>query len=241
MFEQSVIAAAQAHAVAEYPRESCGLVVDGKYTPYKNIHPKPEQAFKMATNAWLSAHKRGEIQAVIHSHPDGPDCPSADDMQGQVDTAIPWGIICTDGKDCLPTTWFGDAVPTPTLTGRGFRHGVTDCYSLIRDYYKTQRGILLPEFPRNWEWWTEDDGDLYGQGFKQAGFVKITPEEVRPGDVFLAQIMSKVPNHGGVLLEGGLALHHLSAKLPVDMARLSRREPLNRWRNHVTHWLRYEG
>ena len=50
--------------------------------------------------------------------------------------------------------------------------GVSDCYSLIRDWYRTERGIALPEFPRDWEWW-EYGGDLYAMGFAEAGFVKL--------------------------------------------------------------------
>ena len=124
--------------------------------------------------------------------------------------------------------------------GRGFRHGVTDCYSLIRDYYRLERDVVLPEFPRDWEWWCNEQ-DLYRDGFGKAGFERLVDVDLRPGDVFLAQIRSGVPNHGGVYLGDGLALHHLAARLPVDATRLSRREPIDRWMKFISHWLRYTG
>ena len=52
---------------------------------------------------------------------------------------------------------------------------------------------------------------------------------------------SRVPNHVAVLLDGGWMLHHPASVRPYDIMRVSYREPLARWKRHVTHWLRYEG
>ena len=124
----------------------------------------------------------------------------------------------------------------PELVGRAFQHGVTDCYALIRDYYRSVKGVTLPVFPRSWLWWKEG-GDLYRDGFEKAGFYRVDDPE--PGDVFLAQIGSPVPNHGGVYLGNNQILHHISSRNGYDPARISRRDTLLRWKKYITHWVRY--
>ncbi|MFP2768023.1 Mov34/MPN/PAD-1 family protein [Oceanisphaera sp. KMM 10153] len=228
-----------AEALAGYPLECVWLITVSDCRQVANVADEPEKTFRIAKRDLLKAQKEG-LLAVVHSHPNYPDCPSEADMRGQINTGVPWGIIATDGTGCTPIAWWGKGVDVPPLVGRGFRHGITDCYALIRDYYRTERGVTLPEYPRNWEWWLNGD-DLYGEGFRSAGFVPIDARQAQPGDVWIAQVRSPVPNHGGVLLERGLALHHPCASNPVDPTRLSVREPIARWLPHIALWLRYEG
>ena len=259
MFSFSSLDAARAHAAACYPRESCGLITGDygaeQYHAVNNISPHSAQ-FRMAAETWLdleSAH--GPIRGLVHSHPwDGagpaPDYPSEADMRGQMATAVPWGIIVSTPEGCLTDiTWFGDQCPVPPLTGpeRYFRHGVTDCYSLIRDYYRIELGISLLEFPRDWEWWQRDGYDLYLDGFPKTGFRVVPADRAMPGDMFFASVGSTarragVVNHGGVYLGGRNheILHHLSGTQPTDRDRLVKREPGERWMKHITHFLRHE-
>ena len=225
-------------AIEGYPLECVWLVYGGQCKQVKNIADDPSREFKVS-RADMAAATLGGLEAIIHSHPDYPDCPSASDMRGQELSGVPWGIIATNGVDATDICWFGDQVENQTLIGRGFRHGVTDCYALIRDYYKSELGIDLINFHRDWDWWN-NGGDLYRDGIKPAGFRVIDQSEAKPGDMWIAQVRSPVPNHGGILLDNGLALHHPSAKNPVDAAQLSRREPIERWLPYITIWLRHE-
>lgn len=251
----SIIEDAKAHALEVFPKESCGFVAGGKYLPQQNLSQE-EDAFRLGRDTWLLAEERhGRIQAVIHSHPylDGrlpaPDYPSAADMRGQLATGVPWGITVAAAEGAFPDIiWFGDACPVPPLTGpeRYFRHGVTDCYSLIRDYYRLELGISLLEFPRDWEWWLEGK-DLYSAGFSQTGFRAIPAALAKTGDVFLAAVGSSarhkmVANHGGIYLGGRehRILHHLSGRMPVDVGRVAKEEPGERWMRFVTTFIRHE-
>lgn len=230
MFGHEVDAAARAHAVADFPRESCGIVVEGKYLPIANIAAKPDD-FEMPAETWT---EHGTVQAVIHSHrPEFGLRPSARDMQHQISTAVPWGITVADGDHATKILWWGDFRLDDTLLGRHFVHGVTDCYSAIRSWRWQTLGIKIPDFPRDDLWW-ENGGDLYSQGFAKAGYREITRDEAKVGDVALINFRSKVPNHGGTLVEDGLFYHHLQN-------RLSCREPLGRWLQMISIWLRYEG
>jgi cell wall-associated NlpC family hydrolase len=103
----------------------------------------------------------------------------------------------------------------------------------VRDYFRTEKGVIIQDKPRDFEWWVRGQS-LYLDYFQETGFKLISPEEAAPGDCVLMSIRSPVPNHGGVMIEDGLLLHHLQWKLSL-------REPIHRWGQKISHWLRYEG
>lgn len=232
----------QAGALAAFPNEAVFFITEAGCWEAENTHEHPDKYFSVSDRDHHRAMAEG-LLAVVHSHPDNVAAPSSMDMQGQINTAVPWGIIGTDGEVANDITWWGKGAPKQPLIGRTFRHGVTDCYALIKDYYEMERGIELPEFPRDWEWWKEGKQNLFEMGFEKAGFEKIDASEAQPGDVWLARIGGEmdVANHGGVLIEDELMLHQIGSKSPVDFSRLSAREPIYRYLPHITHWLRYTG
>lgn len=247
---EAVSAAARAHAVEAWPTEAVGFVVAGVYEPQANITIEGAETFAVADAAYLDAVSRG-LDGIIHSHPvlqgQFPVAwPSASDMRGQLATDLPWGIVVAGEESAQPPFWWGDAVPMPKLKGRPFRHGVTDCMSLIRDWYRQERGVILPEFPRDWEWWSKPEGaegrDLYRDNFGAAGFSPVDKAEAQRGDVFLTKVGVRVtvPNHGAVYLGRGAILHHKAGRLGFDAGRLSIEEPVARWMPHVTHCLRHQ-
>lgn len=233
------------HALESYPEECIGMIRgDGSYQRLANVAAEPRLTALAPRGAIRDALAAGDLLALCHSHPGGPDCPSEPDMRAQIEMAVPFVIVSTNGQACTsPFIWGDELDDEASLIGRPFRHGVDDCYALIRRWYQRERGVDLPEFPRNWEWWREDvpgEKDLYRRHFGDAGFVEIDRADVREGDVWLAAIRSDVPNHAGVYLDGGLALHHPSSGLPSDPMRLSKRDSIARWAPFITHWLRRE-
>lgn len=223
----------------QYPYEAVWLLTSEGLYQVENTHENPLEYFRISdrelTRAWAK-----DLKAIIHSHPGGHSAPSSEDMKGQINTAVAWAVIGLDEHETGDLCWWGKGVEKEPLVGRGFRHGVTDCYGLIKDYYDMELGIQLPEFPRDWDWWQHGQ-NLFTEGFAKAGFVRIEASEAKPNDVWLAQIRSDVPNHGGILLEGELAIHQMGAHTPVDLSRPSVREPVHRYRSLITHWLRYTG
>ena len=244
MFGPLVEAAAKAHAIAQHPKEACGIVVAGAYLPLDNHAPDPSANFLLPPD-WATQH--GKVDGIVHSHchPAHGQEPTAADMTSQIATALPWGIVWTDGKVAGVPVWFGDhLLEEPLFDAHGnhlprqFLHGVRDCYSLIRCWYWQQRQVKLPEVPRDADWWRHG-GDLYSAGFGKAGFAAFAhgpqlPKDAKPGDVMLMKWgRPEVPFHGGVVVESGLILHHRQNQL-------SRREPLGNWIKYATHWLRHE-
>jgi cell wall-associated NlpC family hydrolase len=214
------------HALAEYPRECCGLVVvvDGveKYVPCRNDAATPWEHFVMSPSDYAAAEDLGEIVDVVHSHPGAAAQPSmADKAMCEQSGIARWVIVSlgvqADGSIAVDD-WceFGPSGYVPPLVGRQFAHGSLDCYGLIRDWYRIERGIELPDFERPDGWWDDGTSNLYLDNFKKAGFADVGQHaELQLGDVLLMQIRSKngVPNHAGIYLGDGVLLHHMYGRL----------------------------
>lgn len=196
------------HALAEYPREACGLVVrvNGRrrYVRCRNLARDPSEHFRIDPEDYAAAEDLGEVVAVVHSHPDAPARPSPADRLGCESSGLPWVILSVRAEDGPPAAveW-AELQPSgwrAPLIGRGFVHGVFDCYALVRDYYRRELGIELPDYEREDEWWNKGQ-DLYAELYAAAGFVPVaTPRE---GDLIVMQHLAPVMNHGGVYLESG--------------------------------------
>lgn len=205
-----------AHARAQYPIEACGLVVATAsgpvFFPTENASKTYRQMydFTISPEAFADAEDLGEVIAVVHSHPDTEAYLSPTDSVSHKASNLEWIVIgMPNGKDGDTTLLRVPAAGEQPLLGRQFLHGVNDCYSLIRDYYRMERGVLLPDYPREDEWWLKGQ-NLYEDNFHAAGFMPVaTPED---GDVILLEIRSSVPNHAGIYLNGEI-LHHLSRRL----------------------------
>jgi len=231
MFNKNIVEDIKKHAEKIYPEESCGLVVNNEYVSTKNIHEDPKNHFRIDIKEYSQFLQNSSLQAIVHSHTNGRDFPSKNDMIGQMRMAIPWGIVLATIHGIHDPFWFGDQVPVPNLLGREFRHGVTDCYALVRDWYKENKNIILPNLARDWEWWNTKENILINH-FKEFGFVEISKSELEWGDCVMGKIGSNVTNHCGVYLGNNELLHHLPK-------RLSRRDMLSPWTRIITHYCRY--
>lgn len=221
------------HAAREYPRECCGVVVIQKgrqvYKPCNNLAVGTDQ-FAIDPNDYAAADQSGEITAVIHSHPNMSAEPSQADRVACEASALPWFILS------YPVGVWSELYPEgykAPLVGRQWSHGVLDCYSIIRDWFAFERGILLPDFERHDEWWLKGE-NLYEENFAKAGFCEINGDDLMTGDVILMQMGSPVSNHGALYLGDGLILHHVQN-------RLSTRDVYGGyWLKNTTKYLRYE-
>jgi len=233
-FTSDELALAKAHMVSCYPNEGCGIFSNGKFYACENVAEDKEKDAVISPEQLASFE---HIDAIVHSHPTaksaGRAFPSARDMETQMAHNCPFGVFSCNDVEVFDTTWWGDFTLELPLIGRKFVHGVTDCYALARAYLWQVKKVYVSDMPRDDEWWLQNK-NLYIDHYKSNGFKLISRSEVVSGDFFIGQIRSPVPNHGGVLLENGLGLHHLAGDL-------SRREPIFRWERFMTHFFRYEG
>ncbi|SSW68524.1 C40 family peptidase [Achromobacter agilis] len=226
---KQTLAAIRAHAVAEYPRECCGLVVvvDAKerYWPCRNLATGTAH-FVMAPEDYAEAEEAGRISAIVHSHPDMPATPSEADRVACEATGLPWFIVTVSQNgvgavEAGEVRGFAPEGYVAPLLGRPFAHGVLDCYSLIRDGYAREMGIVLPNFRRDDGWWEPGRaGDLYMDHYAEAGFRPLAAgEDMQFGDVVLMQICSDRVNHSGMFI-GARPLREAPDIFPVPDAML---------------------
>lgn len=211
----ATLEAIRAHAVADYPREACGLVavVKGRerYFPCRNLATTPSEHFILSPEDYAHADDAGELVAVVHSHPDVPARPSEADKVACEASGLPWLIVSVSAEGTGEIVQFAPSGYVAPLVGRTFHHGVLDCYTLVQDFYARELGITLPHFDRPDNWWNEG-GDLYMQHFAAAGCER-APAPLKRGDIILMAIRSRVANHAAVYLGDGLVLHHLYGRL----------------------------
>jgi proteasome lid subunit RPN8/RPN11 len=223
-----------------YPEEGVWLITEKGCRQVANIHPDPEGYFDVSAADVTRARKEG-LLAIVHSHTNGLHYPSVADMQSQINTDVPWGLLITDGEDSSWIRWWGGKTPDQVedLLDRTFCHATADCYALVRDYYLVNFGIRLKEFPRGWRWW--DDQNLLAEGFGPAGF-SVVKDQPRAGDVWLASFSSKTQtvNHCGVLLDNNLTHHHPGAGTPINATKKAVIEPIFRYLPHIQLWVRHK-
>ncbi|MDR8400119.1 C40 family peptidase [Paraburkholderia sp. USG1] len=224
--DERIRAAIADHALAEHPREACGLVVvqDGHetYVRCRNVASTPSEHFVMSAEDYARAEDLGEIVAVVHSHPGAPARPSAADVAMCEQSGVArWAIVSlgvqADGSIGIDD-WceFGPTGFIAPLLGRQFVHGVHDCYDLVRSYYQLERGVTLPDFDRPDGWWADGVSNLFLDNVQRAGFEDMgQTADLKVGDVLLMQIRSKngVPNHSGIYLGDNVLLHHMYGQL----------------------------
>lgn len=215
MFPAAIITEAMRHAEDEAPRECCGLIVNiGRRTTYqrcRNISELGDQ-FIMEPDDFAECEDLGTVIGVVHSHCGTPPDPSQADLVGCEKSRVPWLIVnpLTQAHRVIEPS--GYVAP---LRGRPFVHGVFDCYSIIRDYYREVLDTEIPDFDRAEEWW-EKGFNLYMDNFEKAGFVQVQIEDLKSHDVVIMQCRSAVPNHAGIYIGDGKILQHVSGRLSCD-------------------------
>lgn len=202
--EQQIIT----YAKSQEPHECCGFVIlkgrEAHFLPCENIAADKENHFEIAPEDYLNAEQQGEVIALVHSHPNGEPVLSVADLQTQMYCQLDFWLVCNEKLHIFPKI--------PPLVGREFEHGVMDCYTLYRDFYRLA-GYKMTNYKRDDNWW-EDGFNLYLDNIEKEGFEKVTDlHDLQIGDVILVQVSSDVPNHAAIYIGDQMVLHHSPKRL----------------------------
>lgn len=219
----------QLAAIAAYPNEACGLLVNKQGKKYelvlcRNVADDPVNFFVMDVDDQIAAEMQGDVVGVWHSHTDGTNKASEADVAGCESSELPWYIInvtknfnpdvdsdyiISDVNVIVPC-----GIETP-LEGRTYAFGVFDCWTLCRDYLKREFGVNMDlcahlHVPN---WW-DGDKDILSDNFESQGLVKMPHgTEPKKGDLFFMKIGAKMPDHCAVYVGDNLILHHQTNRL----------------------------
>ena len=215
--------AALVHAKDQDPKESCGLLLNikgkEKYFPCRNLSMTAFQCFIIDPEDYIRADNTGDIIAVIHSHPVTPPVPSQSDKVACEQSGLVWHIVNpkTESWGYLKPTGY----KAPIL-GREWAWGVTDCYTLVRDWYKEKLDIDLIDWQRPTTLEDFNKEPMFEKCAEETGFRELRPDEkLIDGDLLFMSIFSNNLNHVAIFIDGDV-LHHLAD-------RLSCIEPYSEW------------
>ena len=214
---------ALAHAKEQDPKESCGLLLNirGKerYYPCRNLSMTNHQCFILDPEDYVKADNTGEITAIVHSHPVTPPIPSQADKISCEQSNLPWYIVNPKTEQwgfCQPEGY------KPPILGRPWVWGVTDCWSLVVDWYNEEKGIKLLDYKRPTTPEEFLENPVFEKYLPSRGFRLLKPnEKLIDGDVLAMSIFGQGLNHVAIFLNGDV-LHHLTD-------RLSCIEPYSEW------------
>ena len=201
-----------AHVNSSPTKEICGLIVSLK-KKLKYVHTR--NVAEIGPDFIIDAEELAEIedkykiQAVVHSHINVNPEPSQADLIEIERHNLPYLIVNFPVNTYTLTYPSGYIAP---YEGRPFVSGITDCYSLWRDFYERELGIYMEDYNRTYEWWHKGE-NLYMDNYKEAGMIEIDRKELKRGDIILMRIGSQVLNHCAVYLGDNRMLQHLTGRL----------------------------
>jgi len=210
----SITATILEHAKETIDKEICGLIVvfkgREKYVRCRNIsETDSSDHFVIHPEDYAAAEDFGTITTVVHSHPRTNPKPSEADLVGIEKSGLPWLIVNPRTEQHTITKPTGYKAP---LVGRPFVHGILDCYAIIKDYFKENLSIEMPEYFRQDDWW-HNGQSLYRDNFEKAGFREVPMTALKVHDCFIICNGATEPNHAAVYIEEGKILHHVQGRL----------------------------
>ena len=209
---------ALAHAKENYPNESCGLLINFKgkqlYQKCKNISNFADDQFILDPVDWAAAEDKygfDNIQGIVHSHPHTEPIPSPQDHVMAARIGKKWWIV-----NPITEKWnsFTPKEYKESLIGRPWIWNVTDCWSLVREYFQAELNIVLKDYKRPNDPDEFISNPLFEKYFKDCGFVEISNiNDLKKHDAILMNVCGSGLNHVGVYVGDNEILHHMQGRL----------------------------
>ena len=192
------------HVAADYPHEAVGAVLtSGEYVPLNNIAAEPRLDFEVD---FAEIHGK-PITHILHSHTISElEHPSLADQVNSQNHAFSWGLIRYDGRNFSRFVEWGPYSPVEPLVGRSYCWFIRDCWTVIRDWFRLEHDLVLPNPPRDYNEWVSARVDMYDHHLRLNNFTRVDSPQV--GDVVVVKLSMQRPHHAGVIVNNSEILHH---------------------------------
>lgn len=222
----------KAHCESNLASEMCGLFVLSEgiigFVPCANHAFDTKNSFLIHPADFVKCMEAGDVIAVGHSHVTVSARASNEDVANSENCRLPFLIYQPIEKQ---VEHYWPSGKTPSLIGRKWHLGVSDCYTIVRDYF-AENGVQLNDYVRNDSSCLHSES-LFLKHYEENGFVDVTGQTPKKHDVALIQVLANIPNHAAVFVDDDIILHHLQG-------RLSCRDPYGGyWRRHTVKLLRH--
>ena len=183
--------------------EICGfLLSNGSLYPCQNKSLNPLYHFSIDPKDYLRANFRG-IELVYHSHQRSNEFSEFDKINLYNQKLR--GLLYCKEKDnfkmFLPESYNNKYV------GRAFEIGVSDCLSIVSDYYKEELNIKLPEIIRGADWYKKNPNIIKEN--TPTNLKKIENTNIQKNDILAFDMLNNgAPCHFGIYLGNDIMLHH---------------------------------
>lgn len=196
-------------------QEVCGLFYTNFKTfyfyPCENKSKNPENTFEISTDDFLKAENLGTIYGIFHSHPNENSDFSQNDLDCAEEAGLP--IFCYSLQD-KKIQEFRPRDYKAQILQKEFICGVSDCFSLVRDYYWNNFNYLIDDFDREEEF-EKSNSPLILENYEKQGF--FFPEnqiDIKEHDVLLYKsIRSVYPHHFEIFVGNSKTIQHLKNRL----------------------------
>lgn len=197
------------HAKRLVPHESCALLIEAQGEPFywrcENVSGEPDIAIP-AFKDLARAEDAGRLLGFVHSHPNHEPF-SVLDRKGSEAMQLPWWVVYPSDD-----TWVRYDPSSRDLLGRRYIFGIDDCWSLFKDWYLRERGLVLIDDVRNYDKW-RNGFEHHLANMDAAGFREVAFESLQPGDGLFFAVASRSISHCAIYLGDGVMLHHLEGSL----------------------------
>jgi len=187
-------------------QEVCGFVVlqdKAKVIQCQNISSTPETSFLIHPSEFIKAKSQGQIISLWHSHPSSAAFSEADLSYGD-EINLPlhlYNIQSKEWSEYIPKTY---RVP---LTGRPFIWGHYDCFGLVRDYFRQEKGVYINDYDRDENFEQTKDVRIW-DNFEKEGFLKLPGLGAIKNDDVIIFNTNAMPQHLGIFVGNTQIMHH---------------------------------
>lgn len=221
------------HCIDEAPKEACGFIIKDESTNSlyslraRNISINPREHVVINPSDQLNASILGEIIYLYHSHNEYDE---ASQLDLQTINSLKYKLIIFNNKT-QKFSFYEPAGYYNSYIDRDYKIGITDCYSLVIEYYKKEFNIEIPDFhPNRTLTWYKENIDFIDKALAKLKFPTILPDAIKERDIIVLEY-GKNRNHFGVCLANNLFLHH-------PMGKKSLIEPIHLYKDKIKYGIR---